>query len=240
MSSKLFISAGHSDQLGRDRGAAGNGLIEGIETVKIRTKVIQILKEKYGIHAIVDANNSILTETINFFRKLTNKDSILLDIHFNAGPPTATGVETFVADDANEKELNLAQALSVSLSSVLEIPLRGNFRKRRGVKSEVESQHKRLGWMRLAGNNILLELCFISNREDVEKYLRKFNLVCETIADQLAWALDAAPVAKVYVVKQGDSLWAVARSTGVTVERLRQLNGLKDNTLRIGQTLKLN
>lgn len=239
MSSKLFISAGHSDRSGRDRGAAGNGLIEGIEAVKIRTRVIQVLREKYGIQAVADGNDSILAESINFFRKLTSKDAILLDIHFNAGPPTATGIETFVPDDANEKELSLAQALSTTLSAVMGIPLRGNFRNRRGVRSEAESQHKRLGWMRLTGNNVLLELCFISNASDVAKYLANFDKICETIADQLAWALDITPQAKIYVVKQGDSLWAVSRATGVTVERLRQLNGLQDNTLRIGQTLKL-
>lgn len=44
----------------------------------------------------------------------------------------------------------------------------------------------------------------------------------------------------VYVVKSGDVLSAIARDTGVTVERLQQLNdGLEADTLRPGQRLKL-
>ena len=42
-----------------------------------------------------------------------------------------------------------------------------------------------------------------------------------------------------YTVVDGDSLSKVARKTGVSVEALKQANGLKDGNIRIGQTLKL-
>lgn len=42
-----------------------------------------------------------------------------------------------------------------------------------------------------------------------------------------------------YVVKKGDSLYSIARKYGVTVEQIKQDNGLSSNNLSIGQNLKI-
>ncbi|GAB5535311.1 MAG: hypothetical protein Rubg2KO_15600 [Rubricoccaceae bacterium] len=42
----------------------------------------------------------------------------------------------------------------------------------------------------------------------------------------------------VYVVERGDSLWALSRRFGVTVDRIRQLNALSGDTIHVGQTLR--
>jgi LysM repeat protein len=42
-----------------------------------------------------------------------------------------------------------------------------------------------------------------------------------------------------YWVRRGDSLWAIARRHGTTVERLREANGLSGSTLRPGQVLQI-
>ena len=42
-----------------------------------------------------------------------------------------------------------------------------------------------------------------------------------------------------YTVKKGDSLGAIAERFGVTVDQLRELNGLKDNNIQAGQKLKV-
>lgn len=41
----------------------------------------------------------------------------------------------------------------------------------------------------------------------------------------------------IYTVKKGDSLWLIANKYGTTVDELKSANGLKSNTLSIGQTL---
>ncbi|WP_265519021.1 peptidoglycan DD-metalloendopeptidase family protein [Nitratireductor luteus] len=42
-----------------------------------------------------------------------------------------------------------------------------------------------------------------------------------------------------YTVVSGDTLYGISRKTGISVDRLKQENGLSDGTIRIGQTLKI-
>lgn len=42
-----------------------------------------------------------------------------------------------------------------------------------------------------------------------------------------------------YVVKSGDCLWTISNATGVSVDTIKQLNGLTSDFLQVGQTLKL-
>lgn len=46
--------------------------------------------------------------------------------------------------------------------------------------------------------------------------------------------------AKIHVVKAGDTLYNIARKYNMTVEALKQLNGLTSNIIQIGQRLKVN
>ena len=43
----------------------------------------------------------------------------------------------------------------------------------------------------------------------------------------------------IYTVKSGDSLYQIARNYGVTVDEIKNLNGLSSNLLSIGQMLKI-
>ncbi|MDR1466963.1 MAG: LysM peptidoglycan-binding domain-containing protein [Oscillospiraceae bacterium] len=43
----------------------------------------------------------------------------------------------------------------------------------------------------------------------------------------------------VYTVKAGDSLWSIAQQFGTTVDVIKELNGLENNNLTIGQQLKI-
>lgn len=50
---------------------------------------------------------------------------------------------------------------------------------------------------------------------------------------------DAVAAGDTYKVKGGDTLSKIAKKYGTTIKALRQLNGLKNNNLRAGQTLKV-
>ena len=43
-----------------------------------------------------------------------------------------------------------------------------------------------------------------------------------------------------YTVKRGDTLYSISRRFGMTVNDLKQINGLQSNTISIGQELKIN
>lgn len=55
-------------------------------------------------------------------------------------------------------------------------------------------------------------------------------------ADELVWSKDNG---NVYTVAKGDTLWAISQKTGVSVSNLKSFNGLKSDTISIGQQLKL-
>ena len=178
----IYLSAGHSNVQGRDQGAVGNGYIEGHETVRIRKRVAQILLHTYGVKAIVDSDNSILSDTLKIFGNLVGKTSITVEWHFNSATPKATGTETFVPNDCSKFELQLAECFSHAAHERFNIEKRGVCFAHYGVKPESESNHKKLGWMRLKGENILPEVCFISNKSDMESYEKEFENYCSDCA----------------------------------------------------------
>ena len=115
---KILISAGHTNNPASDRGAAGNGFIEGVETVKIRDTVASNLRSR-GLTVIedgIDGVNDPLTKAI----ALAKTSDIAIEFHFNAGPSGATGVE--VLSKPNHR--SFGRSLAQTIASVLQIPLR--------------------------------------------------------------------------------------------------------------------
>ena len=175
----IFISAGHSNQIGKqDCGAIGNGYIEGELAVEFRTLLVNALKRK-GAKTGIDPDNSVLKQTLNYFWNLTTENSICVDIHWNAASPSATGTEVFIPNNHSLTELNLAKDIALTIASKLKIVARGN----KGVKLESESQHKSLGFMRLKGENVLIEMCFITNPNDMASYQANKVQLAELLAD---------------------------------------------------------
>lgn len=236
---KLFVSSGHSTIAGRDRGASGNGFIEGVEAAKFRTLLVQELRT-LGKTPIIDVDDSVLSQTLAFFRNKTTNTCIVLDIHFNSGPATATGTETLIPSENTEFERNLAKALSDTMSTTMGIPLRGNHRGLRGVKTELESHHGKLGWMRLTGENVLIELCFISNSEDMRKYQASKEKLAKEMAQILYKFASGSVDNDFYVVQKGDTLSVISRRFNVSLQTLLSLNNLNTSSvIRIGQKLKV-
>jgi N-acetylmuramoyl-L-alanine amidase len=175
---KIWLSSGHG---GNDTGAVGNGYIERDLAIELRELIYNEL-EVLGICAELDKNSNALKETIQFFKNLVSSSCILVDIHWNAAGPSATGTEVFIPNTYTKLELELAGKLAKCMSDTLGIPLRGSTNGVLGVKTESLSARGQLGWMRLNGNNILLEVCFISNKSDMEKYQDNKSMLAFKIA----------------------------------------------------------
>lgn len=237
---KIFISAGHSNKLGRDCGAAAHGFVEGKLAVSFRDLVYKKLIH-LGANVTIDGNDTILSDSINYFKKLVNKNAIVLDIHFNSGPSTATGTETFVPKNATINEMKLARKLSEITSYTLDIVKRGD----KGVRTELESHHKKLGWMSLLGENVLTEICFISNKEEIENFIKKEEELAEEYAMTLFQFAKNSEFNQpeheslTYTVRSGDTLSRIAQIYGVSVNNLMNSNNLNSDVIHIGQPLKI-
>ena len=169
---KVWISAGHQANTG------ANGFIsEGVEAIYLRDKITAYIKEKAPyIEVVNDSDGDGLQTTINNMRKV-NPD-IMLDLHFNAATPSATGAETFIS---SEKSKVLANELVEVVSNTLGI-------KKRGVKAENASQHNRLGMLHgFDGIGVLLEVCFVTNEADAKSYTTHREELAEAIGDILIY-----------------------------------------------------
>lgn len=60
-----------------------------------------------------------------------------------------------------------------------------------------------------------------------------------TVGQKLKLSKDTVSDENVYVVKSGDTLYAIARKYGVSVDDLMSYNNLKSNSLSIGQVIKI-
>jgi N-acetylmuramoyl-L-alanine amidase len=169
----VFVIAGHG---GSDPGAAYGRYIERDLAIEFRDLVIANLR-LYGINAKTDANTNALRQTLQWLIGKFSSRDILIDIHWNAGVPAANGTEIFVPDAASTFERHLAMSLLRVFAEV-------GF-KARGVKPESVSARKSLGWMRPNAENILIEVCFLTNNTDMQVYETNKNILAKKIAETI-------------------------------------------------------
>lgn len=159
----IFISAGHnifkSARTGKiDPGAVAGGTSEAQEMVILRDLVCREL-DILGAAYIKDKDNESLSEYLE--RIKTGNASVVLELHMNAGG--GTGTETLIEEEADRLDFAFAKELTDSTAKLLQI-------KNRGVKKESESARKRLGLMREEGIIGLVEVCFIDNPQDMDRF----------------------------------------------------------------------
>lgn len=159
MPRKIIISAGHG---GVDPGAGRNGYIERYLAIEFRNLLVAELKA-LGINALVDDDKNALKQTLLWLRGKFVSGDILLDIHWNdSDNPEAKGAEVFIPDNSSKFERTLGLEILKSITSF-------GF-KNRTVRPESASARKTLGWMRANAENILIEMCFLSNALDMKLY----------------------------------------------------------------------
>jgi N-acetylmuramoyl-L-alanine amidase len=165
----IFNLAGHNPNgLNPDPGAIGNGYHEADLTVEFRNLVTAMLRAK-GLEVITDKDDERLAECLK--RIKTGNGSVVLEFHFDAAvSSSATGTTVLIGNDADRLDKAFAKELVEACANTLSI-------KNRGVKTEAESHRGSLGLMREQGTVALLEICFISNPDDLLKYRQnKFTL----------------------------------------------------------------
>lgn len=181
----IYLSAGHTNVKGSDNGASGNGFVEGVLAVEF-VKLLEAELKKLNIKVITDSFSNALAQTMISFKNLfskkqiTSKD-IAIEVHWNAASPEATGTEVIIPGRTSSKEATTIEkkvALEIvdSIATILNI-------KNRGVKFEYQTARKKLGWMTLDAENILIEMCFISNKKDMDSYQKNKEILAKAIAN---------------------------------------------------------
>lgn len=231
MSKPILVSAGHTNKPRQDRGMSGNGYIEGVEATRLRDAVAAYLRG-LGCSVIEDGADGV-NDPLSRAIALAKTASPAIEFHFNAGPPTATGIEVL----AKPKHKKLAQSIAGAIADATGLVLRGD----KGWKSDSSGQHHRLGFCNAGG--LIVEVCFMSSKSDMQAYAGNFAQIVSNIANVLRYAgagVTVTPHDEYYTVVSGDTLSGIAKRYGTTVERLQTLNGLHNaNAINIGQVLRL-
>lgn len=85
---------------------------------------------------------------------------------------------------------------------------------------------------------IIVEYGFLdSTLDDPEQLKNDYQALTKSVVDAVLEYIGYSQDKNVYIVKSGDSLWAIARKYGITVDELKRANNLTSNTLSIGQKL---
>lgn len=179
----IYLLAGHNLVNGKGTGAFGvEGFDEAVEAIKLRDDLTKALRAK-GVQVTNEVNTTPLAQVVAWLKSLVRKTDKVIEIHFNAGPPTATGVEVLIDDTPTTEEIQFASQLARVIGNVLELRLRGTA----GVKHESESQHSSLAIISVPSIavNVLIEVCFLSNRNDVALYRQHYNKLVDALAETI-------------------------------------------------------
>ena len=169
---KILLIAGHGDG---DCGAVGNGYYE----ADLTREVVELLKSALGCYAEVD----IADTSKNWHKYICKQNNrfdftpydYVLEIHFNSfANNTANGTEIYVTKA--EKTYGVETNIVKGISNI------GFYN--RGVKT---MNYDLIYHIKKQGvSSALLELCFISNAQDVKLYQSKKNEIAEAIAKGIA------------------------------------------------------
>jgi N-acetylmuramoyl-L-alanine amidase len=168
----IFISAGHHL---KDPGAVANGVQENQLTIILRDLVTKALT-KMGAKFKVDNDTETLAAYLG--RIKTGTGSVICELHFNASAGKAEGIEVIIPERNTADERALAAAICDAGHATMGLLYRG-------VIDETKSARKRLGLMRKEGINVLVEVCFITNKSDLKKYESGKALFAQKLAELL-------------------------------------------------------
>lgn len=90
----------------------------------------------------------------------------------------------------------------------------------------------------ISGNNISVGQRLTINASGTPT---KRHVVLEEVPERVQKQVSKRPLAKkkTYKVRKGDTLFSIASSANMSVNQLKKLNGIRNNNLKVGQTLKL-
>lgn len=177
----LYLIAGHG---GKDPGAIA---VDGKTTeADLATELVSLICDNLkGYDGFVDVSdrNQSFNQDLDFVRQNATPDDTLIDFHFNAFYlGSANGTEAYYTKSDSTPPIKLGVNL---LAAIIKSTGFSN----RGIKPESNSQHARLAILHTqAKDELLLEVCFITNKSDFETYQANKKQIAKDIASCLMQA----------------------------------------------------
>lgn len=235
--SKIVIDPGHG---GTDSGAIGNGIIEKDLNLKISKYIYERLKD-LGLDVKITRNTDETLSPVERVNRVLNaygnsSDVILLSNHINAGGGDGAEVIYALRNDDELPNLILEELAKEGQN------IRKSYQRR--LPSDFTKDYYFM--QRNTGNtqSLTIEYGFLDgNGDDVEQLKNNWEKYAEAVVRAVAKYLNVSynPIEtlKYYTVVKGDTLWNIAKKNNVSVNDLKNINGLLSSNLQIGQTLEI-
>ena len=232
----IVIDAGHG---GVDSGAVGNGIVEKDLTLKIATYIANRLKELGLPVTLTRSDDTTLEPKVRVNKILSaygnDPNVLVISNHINAGG--GDGAEVIYAlrnDDTLAKMiLNELAASGQNIRKAYQRRLPSN------QKKDYYYIHRDTG----KTEPIIVEYGFLDSKaDDVNQLKNNYETYAEAVVKAVAEYLNVPYESKnsdYYVVKNGDTLYSIALKNNTTVTKLKELNNITENNIKIGDKLLL-
>ena len=234
MNTKVIIDAGHG---GNDPGAVNGNIKEKDLTLQVSKYIDKRLKE-LGINSFLTREDDEYLpkdERINRIKKITkNEPAILISNHINAGG--GEGVEIVYA------LRNDSTLANITLDNIGEV---GQLKRKVYQRRLPENPNLDYYYiLRDSGQNtepILIEYGFIDNLNDQNKLLKYLDNYAEAVVKAIAEYTNTPylepTTPEEYIVQKGDTLYSISKKYNISVEKIKELNNLKTNTIIPGEKI---
>lgn len=224
---------------GSNSGAVGNGITEKDYALTI-SKYINDRLKALGIESFLvrESDNTLSDDQrVNIIKNKygTGNNVIVISNRLNNGE--SSGTEIIYPLRSNSK-------LSAGIANEIE-NMGGNVTKYYQLRNSNDTAIDDDYLIRNTANNqtIVIYYGYVDNASDSTFLKNNLENLGEAVVKAIAnyVGVNYLPVSLegYYVVKSGDSLWSIASKNNTTVNELKSLNNLSNNTLQIGQLLKL-
>ena len=233
---KVVIDSGHG---GADPGTSGNGIVEKDLTLKIS----QYMKDRFDELGIESEMTRTTDETLDpsvrpkkvqsFYGK--GDDVVVISNHINSGGGDGAEIIYALRNSDNLSRL-IAREFERSGQNVRK------YYQRRLPSNPSKDYYYML---RETPNNetVIVEYGFVDSKgDDVSQLKNNWQNLAEAVVKAVSEYIgvpynEQTNSENYYRVKSGDTLWSIARKFGVTVNQIKEVNNLSDNSLSIGKLL---